>query len=99
MCSVLALELTGLRPLPRATANVHNAHDLGGLIDCEEDAVNVRAAAVVEDSNWLTRVEALRRYPASFRKLLQRKDRPLQAVEPRGALAWRSLDDPEIQLF
>ena len=61
--------------------------------------VNVRAAAVVEDSNWLIRVEALRRYPASLWKLLQRKDRPLQTIEPRCALVWRSLDDPEVQLF
>jgi hypothetical protein len=49
---------------------VHNAHDLGSLIDREEHAVNVRAAAVVEDSNWLIVVEALRRYPVSLWKLL-----------------------------
>ena len=43
---------------------------------------------MVEDANWLARVDALRRYPASLWKLLQRKDRPLQTVEPRCALAW-----------
>lgn len=85
--------------MPRASPNVHNAHDPGGLIDREEHTVNVTAAAVVEDSNWLIRVEALRRYPASLWKLLQRKDRPLQTVEPCCALVWRSLDDPEVQLL
>ena len=54
---------------------------------------------MVEDANWLARVDALRRYPASLWKLLQRKVRPLQTVEPLCAFAWRSLDDPEIQLF
>lgn len=97
--ALLAFELPRCRPLPRATPNVYNAYEPGCLIDREEHAVNVRAAAVVEDSHWLLRVQALRRYPASFWKLLQRKDRPLQTVEPRCALAWRSIGDPEVQLL
>jgi hypothetical protein len=79
--------------------NVHNAHDLGGLIDREEDAIDVRTVAVVEDANCLAGVEALRRYPISPWELLERKDRLLEAIEPGHALAWRAFDDPQIQLF
>jgi hypothetical protein len=78
---------------------VDDSDNVRAFFDREEHAVNVRAAAVLEDPNWLLRVEALRRYPASLRELLQRKDRALQTIEPRCALAWRSFDDPEAQLF
>lgn len=78
---------------------MHNAHGIGGLIDREEHAVHVRAAAVVEHANWLVRVEALWRDLESLWELLQRENRSLETAEPRYAPAWRSLDDPEIQLF
>jgi hypothetical protein len=48
--------------LPRTTPNVHDPHDLGGLIDCEEHAINVRAATEIEDANrliWIENFQAL----------------------------------------
>jgi hypothetical protein len=97
--ALLAFELTRCRPLPRPTPNVQDEHELGCFIDREEHAVNVRAAAVVEYANRLRRVKALRRYPASFGEALKGENRMFQTVEPHRALVWRSLDDPEVQLF
>ena len=74
-------------------------NDLGALIDCEKHAINMRTATVVEDANRLIRVEAFRRDPASSWVLLERKNRLLETVEPRRALAWRTFDQPQIQLF
>lgn len=79
--------------------NVHHAHELGALIDCEEHTVNVGATTVVEDANRLISVEALWRYPESPWKLLERENCPLETIEPGRALAWGPLDDPQVQLF
>src|SRR5438128_9726781 len=88
--ALIASQVARCRPLPRTTPNVHDPHDLGGLIDCEEHAINVRTPAVVEDANWSVGVEALWRYPESMWELFQRENRSPEAVEPRCALAWPS---------
>jgi hypothetical protein len=55
------------RSLPRSTPDVDDSDNVRAFFDREEHAVNVRAAAVVEDSNWLLRVEALSHFDAASR--------------------------------
>jgi hypothetical protein len=97
--ALLVFELTRCRSLPRSTPDVDDPDDVGAFIDGEEHAIRMRTATVVENTNRLIGIEALRRPLASFWVLIERKNRLFETVEPRRALAWRSLDDPEIQLF
>ena len=100
-CAVqlLALELTRCRSLPRPSPDVEDTNDVGALVDGEEHAIDVRAATEIEDANRLIWIETLRHYRASFWIQAQRENRFLETVEPCSALAWRSLDDPQIQFF
>lgn len=44
-------------------------------------------------------IEAFKCYPASLWMLLERKNRVFETVEPGRALAWRALDQPQIQFL
>lgn len=93
---LIAREITECRPLPRSTADVYDTHNLVGLVDREEHAVNMRTAAKIEDANGLILVEALGCYSAASRELLERGNRLLEAVEPGRALTRCAFRDPQI---
>ena len=97
--ALLVFELTRCRSLPRSTPDVHDPDDVGAFIDGEEHAIRMRTATVVENTNRLIGIEGLKRHPASFWVLIERKNRLFETVEPRRAQAGRSLGDPEVQLF
>ncbi len=87
------------RRLPCAAPDVHHQHRLGGIIDAEEDAVDVRLPAVVQHAHRRFGIKVLRGNRASRRVARERQNGPLQTVEPLRALMRGTLDDPEVQLL
>lgn len=63
---------------------MQHAHGFGVVVDDEEDTVCVRLPPVKQYPYRTIGVEALRRFGAALRMLVERQDRAFEAVEPPG---------------
>ena len=59
-----------------------HAHEPGSVIDGEENAIDVRLPPVAQYPDWLIQIDVLRRDGTALRVLIERKNRPLQTIEP-----------------
>ena len=85
--------------LAGSATNVEYIHGAVCAIDPEEHPIHMSGAPIMEYAHRTLRVNTLRRDWTPSRVLIEGENGLLEAIEPRRALVWRSLDDPEIQVF